>query len=246
MIPAFNESDRIGPFLDDLGRQFKTVPAITVQVVDDGSDTAEAAAMADLIEMRRPAMAWLLPIHRLPHNLGKGAAVRAGWDLAQEQTWLGFADADGATPAREVQRLIEHIRSQPNTSEPTAVFASRILMLGRQVDRQARRHMVGRVFATLVSALLNIRAYDTQCGCKFVPTAAYREVRDGLQCDGFSFDVELLVALLDRSWDVREEPVDWSEIPGGKVRLLRDSWRMFRELLDIRARRGAAGAARPE
>lgn len=239
MIPAFHESDRIGRFLDDLDHELKAMPAVTVQVVDDGSASDEAAAMADLIELRRPTMPWLLPIHRLPQNQGKGAAVRAGWDLAGEAMWLGFADADGATPAREIRRLIALIRSQPEPDRPDAVFGSRILMLGRNVDRHLKRHLVGRIFATLVSTLLNIRAYDTQCGCKFLRAEAYREVRPRLQCNGFSFDVELLVALLDSGCEVREEPVDWSEVPGGKVRILRDSWRMFFELLEIRRGRFA-------
>jgi glycosyltransferase involved in cell wall biosynthesis len=240
VIPAFHESERIGPFLDDLARELAGFTAVTVQVVDDGSDPAEGQKLAQLVDGKRSSMPGLNPVHRLPRNLGKGAAVRAGWDLAADESWLAFADADGATPAREIARLIKIIGNQSDTEQPTAVFASRILMLGRQVDRQVRRHLVGRVFATLVSNLLDIRAYDTQCGCKFVPATAYRDVRGGLQCKGFSFDVELLVALLDSGWNVREEPVDWNEIPGGKVRILRDSWRMFRELLDIRARRGEA------
>lgn len=239
VIPAFQESTRLGPFLDDLNRELQSMTNVTVQVVDDGSAAAEAEATAALINQRRSEMPWLLTMHGLSDNHGKGAAVRAGWDLAGDEAWLAFADADGATPAREIRRLIAQL-PQASPGGP-AIFASRILMLGRHVDRKLKRHIVGRVFATLVSNLLGIRAYDTQCGCKFIPAAAYHRIRDRLKCRGFSFDVELLVVLTDSGCQVREEPVDWFEIPGGKVHLIRDSWRMFRELLDIRARRRKSG-----
>jgi len=35
---------------------------------------------------------------------------------------------------------------------------------------------------------------------------------------------------------VIEFPVDWRDVPGSKVNLLRDSWRMAREVFRIRRR----------
>ena len=110
-------------------------------------------------------------------------------------------------------------------------------MLGRQVDRHFKRHLIGRVFATLVSELLHIPVYDSQCGLKLIPNSAFQEVRARLSLTGFAFDVDLLVKLLDSNHPVREEPIDWHETPGGKVRLIRDSWRMARDVLRIRATR---------
>ena len=243
VIPAFRESARMGGYLDDLGRELGGVGGVTLQVVDDGSGAPESGAMAALVDECRGRIPFLRPIHHLTPNRGKGGAVRAGWDLHPGgEGWLGFIDADGATPASEVRRLIELVRSRPAGVESSAVFASRILMLGRRVERLLRRHLTGRVFATMVSGLLGISAYDTQCGCKLVPARAYRRVRPVLECNGFAFDVELLAALLDSGCEVREEPIDWTEIPGGKVSLVRDSWRMFGDLVDIRKRRRGWGS----
>ena len=107
----------------------------------------------------------------------------------------------------------------------------------------AQRHLLGRVYATLVSELLAVPVYDSQCGLKLVPRAAFERVADRLEVRGFAFDVELMVALLDTGCAIQEVPIDWHEVPGGKVSLLRDSWRMARDVWRIRARRAVWGSA---
>ena len=61
---------------------------------------------------------------------------------------------------------------------------------------------------------------------------------------GYAFDVELLYLAARRSYCVAEVPVNWHEVPGSKVRLVRDSWQMLRALVKIRVtRRSAASTA---
>ena len=206
-------------------------------VVDDGSGAEEQDRMAAVLAPFLTDIPLFLPLVRLQENQGKGGAVYAGWDNAGPAEWLAFVDADGSCPASEVLRLIELALHQPRSRTPEAIFASRVKMLGRQVDRHFKRHLIGRVFATLVSELLHIPVYDSQCGLKLIPKAAYEKVRSRLTLTGFAFDADLLVKLLDANHPVREEPIDWHETPGGKVRLIRDSWRMARDVLRIRATR---------
>jgi hypothetical protein len=101
-----------------------------------------------------------------------------------------------------------------------------------------KRHLLGRVYATLVSELLQVPVYDSQCGLKLVPRAAFEKVRDRLVVKDFAFDVELMVSLLDTGCEIREVPINWHETPGGKVNLLKDSWRMARDVWRIRQQRG--------
>ena len=110
-------------------------------------------------------------------------------------------------------------------------------MLGRVVNRQFKRHLLGRIYATLVSESLNIPIYDSQCGLKLVPAPAFRAIQNQLSILGFAFDVDLLVHLIDHGTPVIEVPIDWHEEPGGKVHLLRDSWRMAQDVLQIRQHR---------
>lgn len=226
VIPCYQESARVTSLLQGLKTALDKGPPTRVLLVDDGSGPGEA----DLLRARLRECAVDWEVHALPANVGKGGTVYAGWSQHRGEKWLAFVDADGSCSGAEVARLLA-------MRGAGAIFASRIMMLGRSVKRDWHRHLLGRIFATLVGTLLRVPVYDSQCGLKIVPRAAYEKVKPELKITGFGFDVDLLCALLDSGCVVREEPIDWHETPGGKVRLLRDSWRMLREVLDIRAQR---------
>lgn len=236
VIPCFQESQRLPGFLPELLAELDPTDNIRVQVVDDGSGDIEAKRLGELVRGLQTSFPNLQALLALPANLGKGGAVYEGWKTAADEvTWLGFVDADGSIPPREVARIIGAAR---NLDKPdTALFGSRVKMLGRCVDRQLGRHLLGRIYATIVSELLKVPVYDSQCGLKLVPRALWLEVQDHLKVHGFAFDVDLMVKLMDEGCDVHEFPIDWSETPGGKVHLIRDSFRMFRDVLRIRRSR---------
>jgi dolichyl-phosphate beta-glucosyltransferase len=253
VIPAYCEAARLPRCLAELTAALAAAPFDTdLTVVDDGSPLVERRAMAAAVEAVRARHEWVRPLHSLPRNGGKGAAVRAGWDAAlagieaagagkaasrDGASWLGFVDADGAVPAGEVVRLCR-VAIDGGAAEPVdAVWASRVRMLGRNVERSVWRHWAGRVFATMTALAVERGVYDSQCGAKLVRAAAYRRVRPWLAEGGFAFDVELLAALRQIDTRMVEVPVDWSDVPGGKVSVLRDSLRMVRALLRIRRRR---------
>jgi dolichyl-phosphate beta-glucosyltransferase len=237
VVPCYRESARIGAFLPELCAEMTKLGTVRVLVVEDGSDVEEAGRMRRIVDDLRAVHSCLLPLMSLPKNLGKGGAVYAGWREHGGAEWLAFVDADGACPAVEVSRLLGMRQAG------TALFASRIKILGRHVDRLLKRHLLGRVYATLVSELLAVPVYDSQCGLKLVPRAAFERIADRLEVRGFAFDVELMVALLDTGCSIHEVPIDWHEVPGGKVSLLRDSWRMAQDVRRIRARRSVWGSA---
>ena len=57
---------------------------------------------------------------------------------------------------------------------------------------------------------------------------------------GFGFDVELLYLAQKAHLRMREIPVRWNHCEGSKIRVVRDSVHMLREILSLR--RGADGA----
>lgn len=243
-IPCFRESKRLPLFLDALCKELACAPfKASVVVVDDGSGSPEDSITRSIVDQFRSKYPRIVgePVF-LKRNLGKGGAVYAGWRMSSINSGpelLCFVDADGAVPAPEVGRLIEELLVDQH-HRWDALFGSRVKMLGASVDRRVTRHYVGRVFATFVAVLTGIGIYDSQCGLKVIRRSAYAAIEKQLKETRFVFDVELTLLLLQGGFRIREVPINWREVPGSKVRLLRDTVRMFSGILRIRQRCGTA------
>lgn len=235
VVPCYNDVERLRDFLPTL---MDGLPArFRVLVSDDGSSPTERRALRDLIERTQsePSGGCELDVVFTDRNTGKGGAIMRGWAQSEGCDLLAFADADGAVGVAEILRC-ENFFSSGEAATFSALFASRVKMLGRTVERSLKRHLSGRVFATLVSVVGRIPAYDTQCGFKIVRSGAYQKIQPHLKTQGFAFDVELCLSLQKFGFSILEFPVDWRDVPGSKVSLFRDSWRMAREVLRIQKR----------
>lgn len=236
VIPHYNDTARLSPFLCDLIHNLAS--HFSILVSDDGSSPEEQRKLDCLIkdlesQIPRGGPKLLQPIYA-NQNTGKGGAVYRGWDSSEDFSMLAFTDADGAVSSREIIRAESYFRSDERIAD--ALFASRVKMLGRSIERSLLRHLTGRVFATIVSELGNIPAYDTQCGLKILRSDSYQKIRRDLQCLGFAFDVELALCLINAGSKIIEFPIDWHDVSGSKVNLLRDSIGMVREVIEIKSR----------
>ncbi len=231
VIPHYRHLDRLRDFLPGLASRL--APGIDIQISDDGSGAGVVRELTALLE--QPAIAGRMrPPMLAAVNRGKGHAVYAAWRRAKDSDWLAFVDADGAIAVEEVNRAWKSLLS---TGEPPgALIGSRVRMLGRKVRRSFYRHFAGRVFATLASTVSGLPVYDSQCGLKFVRRAQFEKIADLARAERFSFDVELLMLLAATGCRIEEFPVDWSDVPGGKVSVLRDAPQMVGELLATRRR----------
>ena len=188
VVPCFNEAARLRPDrVHDLAELCGAV-----LLVDDGSTDATASMLATISAAAAPGTTH---VEHLDVNQGKAAAVRHGLNVALDggATVVGYCDADFATPADEMARLVDVLRDDPGID---VVVGSRVAMLGTDVRRSPARHYLGRVFATLASAALGMAVYDTQCGAKvFRDSPALRSALRKPFRSGWAFDVELLARL---------------------------------------------------
>ena len=77
--------------------------------------------------------------------------------------------------------------------------------------------------------------WDTQCGFKAFRLDTCRPILKAARIDGFAFDVELLYRAQREGFRIREVPVRWNHAEGSKVSFFRDSLRMLREVIALRA-----------
>ncbi len=222
VIPAYNEVNRLGGFLDSVSRYLTSpgAPRSEVIVVDDGS-TDGTSDLVDRWGLTCPLIRCL----RHPQNRGKGAAVRTGL-LATEGALLLFADADGATPIEEERRLRAAI-----TIGADVAIGSRIIH-GSNVHsrRLLRRRLMGRVFSSLVRRYIDLPVLDTQCGFKMLRSEMVLPLVRQCVTDGYLFDIELLARAHRSGLRITEVAVSWRDVPGSKIRLVRDSLAMWRGL----------------
>jgi dolichyl-phosphate beta-glucosyltransferase len=229
VIPCFNEAARIGQTLR-ITLDYLTInaPQSELIVVNDGSTDATAAITREKLNGARVQTRLL---ENFP-NRGKGAAVRSGLLAAREPIGL-FSDADLSTPLEETPKLIEPIAR----GEIDIAFGSRALdrsLIG--IHQPWCREQGGRVFNLFVRVATGLPFWDTQCGFKAFRLDVCRPILEAARIEGFAFDVELLYLAHRAGLQIREIPVRWNHAEGSKVSFLRDSLRMLRELIALRAR----------
>jgi glycosyltransferase involved in cell wall biosynthesis len=221
VVPCYNESRRLPVgeftrFLDAAGQN------ITIVFVDDGSRDGTREILERIQAGRRDHVV----VMGMAKNSGKGEAVRCGiaHALAQGFPYVGFWDADLATPLDATAQLLGVLREH---SEFDMVFGARVKLLGRHIERQAARHYIGRVFATVVSLVLQLPIYDTQCGAKvFRATPVMSEIFGQPFLSRWIFDVEVIARYIARMESpaaaarrICEYPLDtWADIQGSKLK----------------------------
>ena len=225
VIPAYNEQSRLGPTVRDAaeycrgqGRSFELI------IVDDGSRDGTSELGRHLAE-EFPEVR----VIRLAANRGKGYAVRSGVVNALGQTVL-FADADGATPIAEIERL----EAALSAGADVAIGSRALRAQGVRVEAKIYRRIVGRTFHRMVEFLADAGVEDTQCGFKLFRAAVAHDLFSRMRMNGFSFDVELLMIAKRRGYHVAEIPISWTHKPGSKVSLYWDPIRMATDLFRIR------------
>ena len=239
VVPCYNEARRLetDKFLACIDQH----PQVSFLFVNDGSKDDTAAVLAGM----HAARADRARVLDYGDNQGKAEAVRRGVlaaiDLAP--TYVGYWDADLATPLSELPAFLDTIGTRPAVE---LVMGARIKLLGRHVVRRLARHYLGRVFATAASITLELGVYDTQCGAKlFRVTPALRQVFGEPFISRWIFDVEIIARMIavhrgangTRVEDVIYELplLAWQDIGGSRIKLM--DWPIaFVDLLRIKSR----------
>lgn len=219
VVPCYNEAarldeERLLSLLDE--------PAVDLLFVDDGSTDGTGARLAALAARAPERVRVLSP----GKNQGKGEAVRAGMReaLRTGAAVTGYLDADLSAPPPEVLRVLRALLADDALQ---AALGSRVLLLGRRIERRAVRHYLGRIFGTAASIILGAPIYDTQCGAKVFRAgpaldAALRQPFSS----SWAFDVELLGRLFAGGPDAPPVPLaavvevpleEWRDVAGSKL-----------------------------
>lgn len=225
IIPAYNESSRLRPTLDELLRYFAQRQwDVEILVVNDGSrdDTA------DIIREYARAHPQIVLVEN-PGNRGKGYSVRNGMLHARGDICL-FTDADLSSPISEAPKLFDAIAGGADIA-----IGSRWLRADLQTERQPLyRQLFGRIFNLVLRIFLGLNFADTQCGFKAFRREAAQRIFPLQRIERWGFDPEILFLARRLGFSVKEVPVVWAHSEGTRLSPFRDGVRMFGEVLRIR------------
>lgn len=159
---------------------------------------------------------------------GKGLAVRRGM-LEACGEYRFMADADFSMPPKEINRFLPPVL--PNVD---IAIASREAPGAIRYDEPAYRHFIGRIFNLMIRILALPGLHDTQCGFKCLRGEVAEDLFPYQTLTGLAFDVEILYIARKRGYRIVELPIPWYFNADSKVRVMRDSIEMARDLLAIR------------
>lgn len=222
IIPALNEGHRLPKTLDSIIGFLNRQAYDSEIVIIDNASTDETFQVATSFSDKYAN----LKVIREPQK-GKGYAVRTGM-LAASGEYRFMCDSDLSMPIEELPKFL------PPLCTADIAIGSREAKGAVRINEPWQRHLIGRVFNILIKLLVLPGISDTQCGFKCFTRKVADNIFTKQRIGGWAFDVELLFLAKRIGYSMREIPIRWYYMNESKVKPIRDSFRMLRELSLIR------------
>ncbi len=222
IVPAYNEGNKLKENILEIDRYLKNHNHdYEIIVVDDGSkdNTAEIVKSIENKQIR------ILVNHP---NRGKGYSVKRGM-LEAEKEYALFMDADLATPLKEISKF-KNFKDRYDV-----LIASRNLPDSDiKITQPFYRQLLGKGFSLVVRIFAVRGIKDTQCGFKMFNRKAREIIFSRQTFERFGFDVEILYIARKHNLSIKELPVTWINDSDSRVNPIKDSFRMFIDVLKVR------------
>jgi glycosyltransferase involved in cell wall biosynthesis len=218
IIPAFNERATIAEVI----RRVREQPIEKeIIVVDDGSTDGTRELLKET--------AWPddVRVYFHPKNMGKGAGIRTGIQMASKEVTI-IQDADLEYNPSDFMTILRPIQD----GVADVVYGSRFLGIHRSF---MLHHYLGNKLLTLITNVLyNNILTDMETGYKAFRTPILKDIP--LRCDRFDFEPEITAKVLKRGYRIYEVPIyyagrDYSE---GKKITWRDAFAALWALVRFR------------
>ena len=212
LIPAYNAQETLGSVL----RKVEPLK-IDIIAVDDGSSDETKRISSEM------------GVHLLSHpvNLGKGAALRTGFQyiLQKDYEVVITLDADGQHNPSEIPFLLRIFQNV----KPDILIASRAAEFGKMTFL---RRFWNRLGVKAVARLCHSDITDSQSGFRLIRTSLLKEVN--LSTSRFETELELLIKACKKGFSVLSIPINTQKVDGTSsthFRPVADTWRVCKLFL---------------
>lgn len=225
-IPMYNESSIIKETAKALhGYMSENFEDYEIIFADDGSKDGCGKMVEELG----------LPNVRLvgyEQNMGKGYAVRTAM-LAAEGDIVMFTDADLAYGTDVIKQVYETFEANPDAE---MVIGSRNLHKDGYEGYTAIRKLASKVYIKVLAIVGGFKLSDSQCGCKAFRGDAAKKIFARCEVNRFAFDFECILWAAKFGMKIVEMPVKIINHRESKVSVLRDSFKMVRDIIKMKKR----------
>ena len=230
IIPMYNEeascAERIALLLSEMGKMFGS--GFEVIVSNDGSTDRTKEIIESLLPRCKN-----LRLVSYDDNRGKGSAVREGI-LASSGDIVFYTDCDLAYGTEIIGVMAKELMQ----SDADAVIGSRNISEDGYEGYTLLRKIASKTYIKLICAAAGFCHSDSQCGIKCFVGEKARRVFSLCRINGFAFDLEALMISEHFGYKITEQAVkiiNHSESTS-KVHLVRDTFRMLRDISVIKKR----------
>lgn len=225
-IPMYNEASIIDATLETVSAYMKAnFDDYEVLFSDDGStDTCRASVEAFPDEHIRAV--------GYEKNQGKGAAIRHAVMSAVGDIII-FTDCDLAYGLDVVKQAVEQFAANPDAD---VVIGSRNLTADGYEGYTFIRKLASKTYIKCLAMAAGFKLSDSQCGFKCFRRETAHAIFSTCEVNGFAFDFEALIKANNMGAKIVEMPVKVINHRESKVNVLRDSFKMLRDVRAIKKR----------
>ena len=224
VFPVFNEELRLKSGFNHILSFLRKKKKFKIEIifVDDGSEDNSYNLITQFIQNFKTNNRIKIKVIKSKRNLGKGSALKLGVKKAKHD-WILTTDIDMSV---SLFQFLNWMKKKLIHKKYFVYFGSRTHKESI-VKKNIFRNMLGNVMTFCISAVLNIKIKDTQCGYKLYKKKVARLIFSKLKNCGFEHDVELVLLLKSKQIKIRELPVKWVHKGSSSLNILWDPVKML-------------------
>jgi glycosyltransferase involved in cell wall biosynthesis len=223
VLPAYNEASRLEATvarvieaLEEFAKSYEVI------IAEDGSTDGTYKIAESLAEKYRGVKC----MHG-EKRLGRGAALKNAFEKSSGQV-LVYMDVDLATDIGQLESLVRTVEEE----EFDIAIGSRMLPESK-VERSRTRQIASESYSFLVRTMLGSEIKDYQCGFKAFRREPLMRLLGEVNSRHWFWDTEIVVRAFRKGYTIKEIPVKWMSGRETKVKLLKDSFSMGWQVIQL-------------